>query len=102
MTFATPHARRRRRTLAAFMAFIWLTLPSALWAYDCQALDINNLPRDCTWLEKHGQCLVNAADSRDQCLERAEGIFQWYRCHEDAAIDFTACALQIPFRIIFT
>jgi hypothetical protein len=101
MRFGTIVTRRRSRFLAAILAFAWLSLPSAVVAVECIAVDRYDLPRDCTALEELGHCLSNAHDVVEQCLEENTlSIWGWYRCHEDGAIDMAACYLISPWKIV--
>ena len=101
MVFGTKRRPRTMRAALGLMALTWLALPASLWAFECRALDANNVPRDCTALEDLGECMAAADDSRRQCVSRNNTlIWGWYRCQEDAAIDMAACILISPFRVI--
>ena len=99
MVLSTLRSRRRTAPLAAALALAWLAIPSALWAFECRTVDSNDLPRDCTSLEATGKCMWEAGEARKQCVE-ASGLFGWWRCNEDYALDMAACALVSPFRVI--
>lgn len=69
-------------------------------AGDCPAVDNQGNPRDCTAMEQYGQCLTNALDSRDQCLERAERWWQRAGCEVAWSVDFWACTAALPVNIL--
>jgi len=66
----------------------------------CIAVDMNDLPRACTFLENHGACLVGALDSYYACVEDADGILDRLSCEIGVQVDLLACNLGLPWRLI--
>ncbi len=66
----------------------------------CVALDQNDMPRDCTFLEEHGACLWNALDSYETCREDSEGFLDRAACEIAVQVDLLACNLGMPVRFI--
>ena len=64
-------------------------------ATDCVAVDSNGQLRDCTAMELYGQCLTNAVDSFDQCVEGA-GFIETVGCNLAWVVDYYACAALLP------
>lgn len=107
--------RMRVRTLFALVLLTALASggASAQSEVECIAYDVNDLPRECTFLEEWGQCLDAAYDSYLQCVddtgeEEPEGFFakvadffeQWAEegvCQAAATVDNTACTIETPF-----
>ena len=54
MVFTQLLKRQRIRVLTSLMLAFWLGVPGALSAFECRAVDSNDLPRDCTALEELG------------------------------------------------
>ena len=69
-------------------------------ATGCIAVDMNDLPRDCTFLEEHGACLWNALDSYGSCREQSGGFFDRVSCEIGVQVDLLACNLGMPVRLI--
>jgi hypothetical protein len=66
----------------------------------CIAVDMNDMPRDCTFLEEHGSCLWNALDSYYSCRESADGFLERAACEVGVQVDLLACNLGMPVRLI--
>jgi hypothetical protein len=66
----------------------------------CIAVDQNDQPRECTFLEEHGQCLWNALDSYDMCREDSESLFGRLTCELAVQVDLFACNMSLPWRLI--
>jgi hypothetical protein len=66
----------------------------------CIAVDMNDMPRACTFLENHGACLVGALDSYYACREGAGGILDRLACEIGVQVDLLACNLGLPWRLI--
>ena len=66
----------------------------------CFAVDRYDLPRDCTFLEEHGHCLVTALESYDQCVEDSDGFWDRAGCEVGVQVDLLACNLSAPFTLI--
>lgn len=77
------------------------TIPPSLPAQtdDCQAYDMWDSPRPCTFLEEHGRCLVSAMDSYHDCWRRG-GFWRRVGCFLGVQVDLTACHLGLPARLI--
>lgn len=74
---------------------------SPVLASDCQAVDANDLPRECTFLEEYGSCLVSAIDSLNTCLDAATGWLSTGACWLGYEIDFYACVPAGFIEVIF-
>lgn len=102
--------RNRRKAAAVFVALALVTLVNAggLTAGECTALDMNDLPRECTFLERTGGCMAAAADSFMQCVDGYDGDSKfgqaWHttKCQIAAVADQGACAFEAPFGQIMT
>jgi hypothetical protein len=68
----------------------------------CFAVDMDDMPRDCTFLEEHGACLWNALDSHDACKEGADGFLDHAACEIGVQVDLLACNLALPWRLLKT
>ena len=68
----------------------------------CIAVDRNDRPRDCTFLEEHGACLWNALDSYDACSGGADGFFEHVACELGVQVDLLACNFGLPWRLLRT
>jgi len=68
--------------------------------YGCIAVDLNDLPRQCTFLEEHGACLWNAFDSYDGCKVEADGFLDHLSCEIGVQVDLLACNFGLPWRLI--
>ena len=66
----------------------------------CIAVDLNDMPRACTFLEEHGACLWNALDSYDGCRLDADGFLDRAVCELGVQVDLLACNLGMPVRLI--
>jgi hypothetical protein len=66
----------------------------------CKAVDRNDLPRDCTFLEEHGYCLVTALESYDQCKEDADSFFDHHVCELGVQVDLLACNAGLPLTLL--
>ena len=67
---------------------------------ECIAVDQFDMPRDCTFLEEHGECLWNALDSRDTCKDEADGFWDNAVCEVGVQVDLLACNFGLPWRLI--
>lgn len=68
----------------------------------CIAVDRNDLPRNCTFLEEHGGCLWSALDSYDTCVGGSEGFFDRIACELGVQVDLLACNFGLPWRLLRT
>ena len=66
----------------------------------CIAVDQNEMPRDCTFLEEHGACLWNALDSYWSCRKHSDGFIDRTVCEVAVQVDLLACNLGMPVRLI--
>lgn len=66
----------------------------------CVAVDMNDQPRPCTFLESHGACLWAALDSYDACIEGVGGFFERVGCELGVQVDLLACNLGLPWRLL--
>ncbi len=66
----------------------------------CIAVDMNDQPRNCTFLESHGACLWGALDSYDACLDGVDGFFDRVACELGVQVDLLACNLGLPWRLL--
>lgn len=66
----------------------------------CEAVDMNDMPRPCTFLEEHGACLWYALDSHDACVEGADGFWEHAGCEVGVQVDLLACNLGLPWRLL--
>jgi hypothetical protein len=69
---------------------------------DCVAVDQNDQPRACTFLEEHGSCLWNALDSFGSCEDTAGSLAGLVGCHVAVQIDLLACNLATPLTLLKT
>ena len=66
----------------------------------CVAVDRDDMPRTCTFLEEHGACLWYALDSYDWCKEGADGFLDHLGCEVGVQVDLLACNLGLPWRLL--
>jgi hypothetical protein len=66
----------------------------------CPAVDMYDMPRDCTFLEEHGACLWYSLDSYDACVEGADGFWDRAGCEVGVQVDLLACNLALPWRLL--
>ena len=66
----------------------------------CEAVDMEDQPRACTFLEEHGACLWNSLDSFDACMEGSDGFWDGAVCHAGVQVDLLACNLGLPLRLL--
>lgn len=66
----------------------------------CIAVDSNDMPRACTFLEEHGACLWYALDSYDSCKVGADGLLERTLCEIGVQVDLLACNFELPWRLI--
>ena len=66
----------------------------------CIAVDSYYMPRECTFLEEHGECLWSALDSYHGCMEDTEGFWASVGCQIGVQVDLLACNLSMPLRLI--
>lgn len=66
----------------------------------CIAVDQDDMPRACTFLEEHGACLWAALDSHEGCRLDAEGFLESISCDIGVQIDLLACNFGLPWRLI--
>jgi hypothetical protein len=66
----------------------------------CIAVDMDDMPRPCTFLEEHGACLWYSLDSYYSCEEAADGFLDMAACHIGVQVDLLACNLGLPWRLI--
>lgn len=93
-------ARRPLRLALIALLSLSATLASAQSVWACEAIDRYDLPRPCTFMEEWGECLWNALDSLDQCLERKESLLDAVRCHTGTQVDLLACNLGAPLQFL--
>lgn len=68
----------------------------------CFAVDMNDIPRPCTFLEEHGACLWYALDSYGGCKLDADGFLDNAVCELGVQVDLLACNLGLPWRLLKT
>lgn len=85
-----------------FLGLAVFTPPRSLPAQDtaCSAVDRDDQPRPCTFLEEHGGCLWYALDSYYSCKEDADGFLDHAACELGVQVDLLACNLGLPWRLI--
>jgi hypothetical protein len=66
----------------------------------CQAVDMDDMPRPCTFLEEHGACLWYALDSYYMCRDGSDGFLSRLGCEVGVQVDLLACNLSLPWRVI--
>ena len=66
----------------------------------CIAVDMDDMPRDCTFLEEHGACLWNALDSYEACKDYADGFLDHAGCEIGVQVDLLACNFGLPWRLL--
>ena len=66
----------------------------------CPAVDMYDMPRNCTFLEEHGACLWYALDSYDMCRVDGDGFWDRAACEIGVQVDLLACNVSIPWRLI--
>jgi hypothetical protein len=66
----------------------------------CFAVDQDDQPRDCTFLEEHGACLWNALDSYGTCRNESDGFLDRAACEIGVQVDLLACNLGMPVRLV--
>ena len=88
--------------IVVFMVLGILLPTGGLPAQDagCIAVDSNDMPRSCTFLEEHGGCLWYALDSYDSCMEETEGFWASAGCQIGVQVDLLACNMSMPIRLI--
>jgi hypothetical protein len=97
---------RRIMALAMLAAF---TDAAALRADegDCEAVDNDGLPRECTFSERLGKCAWEVKESWEQCLDtdhdgvRDANSSRKGLCDFWAAADLLVCGLMIPIDYVF-
>ncbi len=85
-------------TVTCLLALAWSPVPG-LAGVECLAFDSWDFPRNCTFTEMLGQCLWEATQSRNGCIDHADGLIARGRCHFAFGIDFTACIVGSPLNI---
>lgn len=95
-------ARKPLRIVLLAMLALTASLASAQAVWACEAVDSYGEPRDCTFLERYGECLWNVLDAHDQCMEKKESFLDGVRCQAGTQVDLFACNLGIPFKFIGT
>lgn len=87
---------------AIALVLVVLGTPPSARAQDtgCIAVDQNELPRDCTFLEEHGACLVNALDSYDTCIESVDSLMDRIVCEAGVQVDLFACNVALPWHLL--
>jgi len=68
----------------------------------CRAVDQLDQPRDCTFTEEHGYCLVTALESYDECVETAEDLWDRVVCELAVQVDLLACNVALPLTLLRT
>ena len=88
--------------MVIFLGLAVLSAPRPLPAQDvgCAAVDLDDQPRPCTFLEEHGACLWYAMDSYYGCKDHADGFLQHTACEIGVQVDLLACNLGLPWRLI--
>ena len=66
----------------------------------CEAVDLNDQPRPCTFLEEHGACLWYSLDSYYQCRDLSDGFLDRVSCEVGVQVDLLACNFSLPWRLI--
>lgn len=76
-----------------------LASQAPLSAEECPAVDSLGNPRECTAMEKYGQCLTNGLDSYDQCMDAASSWLGRRACDMAWSVDFWACTAALPLGV---
>ncbi|HZD06169.1 MAG TPA: hypothetical protein VE173_14760 [Longimicrobiales bacterium] len=89
------------RKLVALAVLTLVANATAVYAaVECEAVDQDGLPRECTLSEELGECGSNVLASFDQCLEVDDGWLWEQYCGFWAAVDLLACGLIVPWEEI--
>lgn len=104
MTHHRTHDRRHLVlwwAVAAFVLVLFAHTPAArAQSTECEAVDQYDMPRECTFLEEHGMCLVNALDSYDVCVENTDSAWDRMVCELGVQVDLFACNVLIPWQMM--
>ena len=100
MTHRRRPCRRRLVALLLLTLFVAQTGRIAAQTVPCVAIDRDDLPRNCTFMEKWGQCLYEAEDSFEQCWEEAQNGFGRMACDIARTVDGIACHVASPFTLL--
>lgn len=96
-----PHLTYRPlRLVVIALVALGATLLSAQAVWACEAYDVYDNPRPCTFLEEYGECLYSVLDAHDQCLERKESFLDGIACHVGTQVDLAVCNLGMPLDLI--
>ncbi|HEX9887822.1 MAG TPA: hypothetical protein VGA70_15090 [Longimicrobiales bacterium] len=100
--YRLPQSVRAGLALALLALLLHAT---AAAAGDCIAVDMNDLPRDCTLSEQLGSCGWNAYDSWVHCVDTDDdgwvdvGWWGHRLCDGLAALDLMACSVWVPWEV---
>jgi hypothetical protein len=94
---------RRGRHMAAWVALFSFFNASTLAAEDdCERLNSDGQTRDCTYLEEMRECIDDANDSVDECVDDATSQDSWWSigtnwvgCQLAFEVNMTACAVSV-------
>lgn len=97
-------SRRRAAVLVwaliAVAVLVFARAPAVSAQAECEAVDMDEIPRACTFLERHGQCLWNSLDSYDRCVEDSQWIWERAGCEIAVQVDLLACNFALPWRFL--
>ena len=68
----------------------------------CRAVNDFDQPRDCTFTEEHGYCLVTALESYYECAQTAEDLLDRVVCEVAVQVDLLACNVALPLTLLRT
>ena len=83
-----------------FALVMTLALSAGPLLAECQNQD--GTDRECTPSENARQCVANANDARDQCLESAEGKWARFDCHLGRVVDQVGCSAGLARDLAFS
>jgi hypothetical protein len=94
---------RRLRLMAAWVALFSFFNASTLAAEDeCERINSDGQTRDCTFLEEMRECIDDANDSLDECVEDAKSQDNWWSigsnwvgCQLAFEVNMSACAVSV-------
>ncbi|MBI4519802.1 MAG: hypothetical protein HY701_03110 [Gemmatimonadetes bacterium] len=75
--------------------------PVSAQNYQCPAVDDWGNVRECTAMERFGQCLRNGMSSYYDCESRAgKNLFRLISCNGAWIVDYYSCVISIPVTTI--
>ena len=86
--------------ILACMGILFPAQPLPAQDAGCKAVDRNDQPRECTFTEEHGYCLVTALDSYYECAETATDLMDRVVCELAVQVDLFACNVTLPLTLL--